>query len=81
MERTADWALKAAARPNAHIIILSIAAHCLALAGRLDEAKTFAAAIRKTLPGYRADDFIDTFRFDPDATTLFKLGAKRIGLN
>ena len=77
----AHWALKAAARPNAHVIILSIAAHCLALAGRLDEAKTFAAAIRKTLPGYRADDFIDTFRFDPDATALFKLGAKRIGLN
>ena len=40
-----------------------------------------AAAIRKTLPGYRADDFIDTFRFDPDATALFKLGATRIGLN
>ncbi|WP_328824891.1 transcriptional regulator [Mesorhizobium neociceri] len=80
-DEAADWALKAAARPNAHVIILSIAAHCLALAGRLDEAKNFAAAIRKTLPGYCADDFIDTFRFDPDATVLFKLGAKRIGLN
>lgn len=80
-DEAAEWALKAAARPNAHVIILSIAAHCLALAGRLDEAKTFAAAIRKTLPGYRADDFIDTFRFDPDATALFKLGAKRIGLS
>ncbi|TRC91346.1 transcriptional regulator [Mesorhizobium sp. WSM4303] len=80
-DEAAEWALKAAARPNAHIIILSIAAHCLALAGRLDEAKTFAAAVRKTLPDYRADDFIDTFRFDPDATALFKLGAKRIGLN
>ncbi len=79
-DEAAEWALKAAARPNAHVIILSIAAHCLALAGRLDEAKTFAAAIRKTLPDYRADDFIGTFRFDPDATALFKLGAKRIGL-
>lgn len=80
-DEAAEWALKAAARPNAHIIILSIAAHCLALAGRLDEAKTFAAAIRKTLPDYRADDFIDTFRFDPNATALFRLGAKHIGLN
>ncbi|MES0109625.1 transcriptional regulator [Mesorhizobium sp. M0013] len=79
-DEAADWALKAAARPNAHVIILSIAAHCLALAGRLDEAKNFAAAIRKTLPDYRADDFIDTFRFDRDATALFKLGATRIGL-
>ena len=80
-EEAADWALKAAARPNAHVIILSIAAHCLALAGRLDEARTFATAIRKTLPDYRADDFIGTFRFEPDATALFKLAAKRIGLN
>ncbi|SJM31426.1 BTAD domain-containing putative transcriptional regulator [Mesorhizobium delmotii] len=76
----AEWALKAAARPNAHAIILAIAAHCLALAGRLDEARTFAAAIRKTLPNYCADDFIGTFRFEPDATALFRQGAKRIGL-
>ncbi|MGX5839578.1 transcriptional regulator [Mesorhizobium sp. ArgA1] len=80
-DEAAGWALKAAARPNAHVIILSIAAHCLALAGRLDEAKTFAAAIRKTLPDYSTDDFIGTFRFDPDATALYKLGAKRIGLS
>ncbi|MDG4882243.1 transcriptional regulator [Mesorhizobium sp. WSM4884] len=77
----AEWALKAAARPNAHVIILAIAAHCLALAGRQDEARTFATAIRKTLPDYRADDFIATFRFDRDAETLFRNGAKLIGLN
>lgn len=80
-EEAADWALKAAARPNAHTIILAIAAHCLALAGRLDEARGFAAAIRKTLPDYRADDFIGTFRFDPDAEALFRQGARRIGLS
>ncbi|TPK63086.1 transcriptional regulator [Mesorhizobium sp. B2-4-19] len=80
-EEAAEWALKAAARPNAHTIILAIAAHCLALAGRLDEARGFAAAIRKTLPDYRADDFIGTFRFDPDAEALFRQGARRIGLS
>jgi len=79
-EEAAEWALKAAARPNAHTIILAIAAHCLALAGRLDEARGFAAAIRRTLPDYRADDFIGTFRFDPDAVALFRQGARRIGL-
>ncbi|WFP78617.1 transcriptional regulator [Mesorhizobium sp. WSM4906] len=77
----AEWALKAAARPNAHVIILAIAAHCLALAGRPDEARTFATAIRKTLPDYRADDFIATFRFDREAETLFRNGAKLIGLH
>ncbi|CDX54532.1 Adenylate cyclase [Mesorhizobium plurifarium] len=80
-EAAAEWALKAAARPNAHVIILAIAAHCLALAGRQDEARTFAAAIRNTFPNYRADDFIATFRFDRDGETLFRKGAKLIGLN
>ncbi|CCV04245.1 Transcriptional regulator, SARP family [Mesorhizobium metallidurans STM 2683] len=79
-DEAAEWALKAAARPNAHAIILAIAAHCLALAGRQDEAQNFAAALRKTLPNYRADDFINTFHFDPDAEALFRQGARRIGL-
>ncbi|MFA6154492.1 transcriptional regulator [Mesorhizobium sp.] len=79
-EEAAEWAMKAAARPNAHAIILAIAAHCLALAGRIDEARGFAAAIRATLPNYRADDFIGTFRFEPDAAALFRQGARRIGL-
>ncbi|RWE35672.1 MAG: transcriptional regulator [Mesorhizobium sp.] len=77
----AEWALKAAARPNAHVIILAIAAHCLALADRQDEARTFAAAIRTTWPDYRADDFIATFRFDRDGEALFRRGAKLIGLH
>lgn len=81
LEAAAEWALKAAARPNAHVIILAIAAHCLALAGRQDEARTFAAAIRATLPNYRADDFIATFRFDRDGEALFRNGSKLIGLN
>ncbi|MBN9547888.1 MAG: transcriptional regulator [Alphaproteobacteria bacterium] len=80
-EAAAEWALKAAARPNAHVIILAIAAHCLALAGRQDEAQSFAATIRNTLPNYRADDFIATFRFDRDAEALFRNGARLIGLN
>ncbi|MER9563978.1 transcriptional regulator [Mesorhizobium sp. M0571] len=79
-DEAAEWALKAAARPNAHAIILAIAAHCLALAGRLNEARSFAAALRKTLPNYCADDFIGTFRFEPDAEALFRQGARRIGL-
>jgi TolB-like protein len=79
-DEAADWALKAAARPNAHTIILAIAAHCLALAGRIDEARAFVASIRKTLPQYRIDDFLATFRFTPDAEALFRQGARRIGL-
>ncbi len=79
-DEAADWAVKAAARPNAHVIILAIAAHCLALAGRVDEAKTFVALIRRTIPGYRSDDFLATFRFDPDAEMLFRKAGTHLGL-
>jgi len=79
-EEAVEWALKAAARPNAHQIILAIAAHCLALAGRLDEGRAFAASIRKALPQYSTEDFLGAFRFAPDAAALFRQAGKRIGL-
>jgi DNA-binding SARP family transcriptional activator len=79
-EEAADWAVKAAARPNAHAHILVIAAHCLALAGRVDEAHAFTAQIHKTVPDYRLDDFFSAFRFSPDAVSLFRKGAERIGM-
>ncbi|HVM83033.1 MAG TPA: transcriptional regulator [Candidatus Binatia bacterium] len=79
-EASAEWALKAAARPNAHANIRAIALHCLALAGRLDEARAQFAAIRKARPDYCADDFFAAFRFQPEAEALFRAGAARIGL-
>jgi TolB-like protein len=80
-EEAAEWALKAAARPNAHIIILAIAAHCLALAGREEEARNFAAAIRRMNTSYSTEDFLSSFRFGPDTEALFRTGARRIGLS
>ena len=80
-EEAAEWAIKAAARPNAHIIILAIAAHCLALAGRIDEGKMFAAMIRQAIPSYRIDDFLATFRFEADAEMLFRQAARLLRLD
>lgn len=79
-EEAAHWALKAAARPNAHLIILAIAAHCLALAGREEEGRAFARTVRQNLPDFGIDDFLSTLRFSPDAEAHFRKGAKRIGL-
>jgi DNA-binding SARP family transcriptional activator len=76
----ADWAIKAAARPNAHVHIQGIAAYCLALAGRSEEARIFAALIHRIRPQYCVDDFLAAFRFAPDAAALFREGAKRIGM-
>jgi tetratricopeptide (TPR) repeat protein len=79
-EEAAEWALKAAARPNAHAHILAIAAHCLALTGRIEEGQAFTASIRRTLPQYCSEDFLTTFRFAPDAAALFRVAAARVGL-
>lgn len=79
-EEAVEWSLRASARPNAHPTILAITAHCLALTGRLEEAQTFAAKVRQSHPGYKADDFIATFRFEPEAEARFRQGAQRIGL-
>jgi len=79
-EEAADWAVKAAARPNAFAHIRAIAAYSLALAGSLGEAREYAAAIHRTLPRYSLADFLGAFRFDPDGAALFRKGAKRIGM-
>ncbi len=78
-DEAADWGIKAAARPNAHAHILAIAAYCLALAGRLDEARAHMAVVHKRLPGYRVDDFLTAMQFAPEGAALFRKGAKRIG--
>ncbi|MFC0387516.1 hypothetical protein [Muricoccus vinaceus] len=76
----ADASLKAAARPNAHAHILAIAAVSLALAERLDEARAHVAVIRRTLPSYRVDDLIAAMQPVPEGESLFREGARRIGL-
>lgn len=79
-DEAAGWATKAAARPNAHAHILAIAAFTLALAGSLDEAHKFAAAIRRAIPRYGISDFLAAFRFDSDGAALFHEGARRLGM-
>ncbi len=74
----ADWAVQATSRPNAHAHILAIAAECLALAERRDEARRFVARIRENLPGYSVSDFLRAFRFDADVDRLFRRCAKGI---
>jgi DNA-binding SARP family transcriptional activator len=80
VEEAADWAVKAAMRPNAHLHILAIAAHCLALAERQDEALGFVALIHQANPAYRVADLLNAFRLTTDAECLFRLAAMKIGL-
>jgi TolB-like protein len=80
MEEAAEWALRAAARPNAHAHILAIAAHCLALAERPGEAEGMVAAIRAARPHYGIEDFLAAFRFTPDTVDLFRRSGRLIGI-
>ncbi|HSD91078.1 MAG TPA: hypothetical protein VLB44_26330, partial [Kofleriaceae bacterium] len=77
----AEWAVKATARPNAHTHILAIAAGCLALSNRRDEARMFVARIRERLPSYSVEDFLRAFQLDPDVAQLFRHGAREVGFD
>jgi TolB-like protein/DNA-binding SARP family transcriptional activator len=78
-DEAADWAVKAAARPNAHAHILAIAAYSLALAGRFGEARAHIATIHRTLPHYGVDNFLAAFQFAPETAALFRNAANHSG--
>jgi DNA-binding SARP family transcriptional activator/TolB-like protein/Flp pilus assembly protein TadD len=80
-EAAATWAMKGASRPNAHVHILAIAAQCLALAGRLEEARGYVARVHERAPEYAAADFFHAFRFSGDGRALFERGAQISGLS
>lgn len=79
-EEAADWAKRAAARPNAHANILGIAALCLSLAGRVAEGRALAATIHATQPRYGIDDFLGAFHFSPENAHLLREAATRVSM-
>jgi hypothetical protein len=81
LQEAAEWASKAAGRPNAHVQVLAIAAACSVLAGRRDDARRIAARIRERLPGYGTDDFIRAYRFEADAQRVLRGALRQIGFD
>lgn len=79
-DQAAEWAMKAAARPNAHVHIRAIAAYTLALAGRTVEAAAYFASVRRQIPGYGIDDFLTAMHFNPDDAAAYRAAARRSGL-
>jgi tetratricopeptide (TPR) repeat protein len=77
-DEAAEWAVRATARPNAHTHILAVAANCLALANRTDEARRYVARIRERLPAYNVEEFLRAFRFDQDGERMFRGAARSI---
>jgi DNA-binding SARP family transcriptional activator len=79
-DEAADWAIKAAARPNAHQHIMAIAALTLGLAGRVPEANEYTKKIRARVPNYSMAEFLAAFRYSPDAVEMFRRAGKKIGI-
>jgi len=80
-EEAVEWALKAAARPNAHILIKAMAANCLGLTNRIEEGRAMAVRVRQSQPNFSVDDFLTSFQMDADGNRLFRQGARLIGLD
>jgi DNA-binding SARP family transcriptional activator len=76
----ADWGIKATLRPNAHTHILAIAAQCLALADRGDEARAFWARIQRARPEYSMEDFLSSFHFQAKDAATFQSAAMSAGI-
>ena len=79
-DEAAVWASNAAKRPNAHVHVKAIAAHCLAAAERIDEAQALMATIHRTHRNYGIGDFLTAFRFDVETQVMFRGLARRIGI-
>lgn len=80
LEEGAEWAMRAASRPNAHVHIIALAAHCLAMAGQIDQAREYAARIRARDPSYRSENFLNTFRFGSEERAAYMSAAQKAGL-
>lgn len=74
----ADWAVRAAARPNAHVHIHAIAMICLTMAGRTREASDVARAIQRAQPGYRVEHVLQAFRMGAELEALVRLAMSRV---
>jgi tetratricopeptide (TPR) repeat protein len=81
LEEAARWALAASARPNAHVHILAIAAECVALMQRREEAQRLVQQIRSRAPSYSVEDLLRSFHFPPDVEQLFRQGARHIAFD
>jgi hypothetical protein len=79
-EEAAEWALKAAEKPNAHAHVHAIAALVLAAAWRLEESLREAGMVRYLRPSYSIENFLSSFRVLSDQERTYRIAANRIGI-
>lgn len=76
-----EWALRGTLQPNAHFHIHGVAAMCLAAAGRVDEARSAAVAVKSEYPGYGSLDHLSGMNLSADDHRLFRSLARTAGFD
>lgn len=76
-----EWAVRGTRQPNAHFHIHGIAAISLAAAGRVDEARAAAAAVKSEYPGYGSPDHLSGMNLSADDHRMFRSLAKTAGFD
>jgi DNA-binding SARP family transcriptional activator len=79
-EEAAEWAIRAARKPNAHVQAHALAALILAVAGKVKDALREADIVRRLRPTYSIDDFLSSYRVVDSEESAYKTAARRIGI-
>lgn len=77
-DEASDWALRAAARPNAHLHVQALSAYALGLADRLPDAKAGMARIRRHWPAYNVENYLSAMRLAPEGAAMVRKVARRV---
>jgi DNA-binding SARP family transcriptional activator/TolB-like protein len=77
-DEAADWASRAAARPNAHLHVQALSAYASGLAGRIPEARAGIARIRRHWPHYGVETYLAAMRLAPAGAAMVRKVAQKV---
>ena len=80
-DEAAEWADRAARKPNAHVQAHALSALILAVAGRLKDALREVEVVHRLRPTYTIDDFLSSYRVVGSEESAYKTAARRIGIS
>src|SRR5262245_19052613 len=80
-DEAAEWAIRAARKPNAHVQAHALSALILAVAGRLKDALREVDVVHRLRPTYTIDDFLSSYRVQGSEESAYKTAARRIGIS
>jgi TolB-like protein len=80
-DEAAEWAIRAARKPNAHVQAHALSALILAVAGRLKHARRQVDVVRRLRPTYTFADFLSSYRVVSSEQSAYKAAARRIGIS